>query len=202
MSKIESVGKKIFTVFLRDISERKLLENQFLQAQKMETVGNLAGGIAHDFNNLLTGILGFTSFAQAKLPQGGEVSGYLAQVEKAGQRAADLTRQLLGFSRRQIVTPKIIDLNEVIFDLDRMLRRLVTEDIEFTTIPDEDVGQIEMDPGQIEQVLMNLVVNASDAIPEIGKIIIHTANATCDAIRDEEDKLLAIYERLKDFNKP
>lgn len=198
ISKIESGGRKIFTVFLRDITERKLLENQFLQAQKMETVGNLAGGVAHDFNNLLTGILSFTSFAQAELPSEGEVSEYLEQVERAGERAATLTRQLLGFSRRQIMSPKVLNLNEVVLDLDRMLRRLVTEDIEITIIPDEDIGMVEVDPGQVEQLLMNLVVNASDAITEVGNIVISTANFTCDAafVRLHPDLSIGEYVSL------
>ena len=159
-----------------DISERKLLEEQFRQAQKMEAVGQLAGGIAHDFNNLLTAISGYSQLALRALGAEDPLRRYIEEVKKAGDRAAALTRQLLAFSRKQVLQPKVLDLNFIVLDLEKMLRRLIGENIELSTVLNPDLGSIKIDPGQMEQVIMNLVVNARDAMPEGGKLLIETEN--------------------------
>ena len=164
----------------RDITERKRLEAQFLQAQKMESVGRLAGGVAHDFNNLLTVINLNTTFAHQDLPREHPVQEYLGDVLKAADSAANLTRQLLAFSRRQIIEPKVLDLNALIKNTQKMLHRLIGEDIEVVKLASPDLGLVEADVGQIEQVLLNLAVNARDAMPQGGKLTIKTANATLD----------------------
>jgi PAS domain S-box-containing protein len=154
------------------------LEGQLRQAQKMEAVGSLAGGVAHDFNNLLTAILGYSSILLAHLPEGDPARQNLQEILKAGERAASLTNQLLAFSRKQVLQPKILDLNVLASNLERMLRRLISEDIELSTCLEGNLGQVKADPGQIEQVIMNLVVNARDAMPTGGKLTIETANVT------------------------
>ena len=163
----------------RDMTERQRLEDQLRQAQKMEAVGQLAGGVAHDFNNVLTGILGYCQLGMASVSPGDPMSDYLQEIQKAGERAAHLTRQLLAFSRRQIIEPRIIDLNETIMDVDNMLRRLIGEDIELVTLP-QSLRMVRVDPGQIQQVLMNLISNARDALPGGGKIIMETADIFLD----------------------
>ena len=163
----------------RDMTERQRLEDQLRQAQKMEAVGQLAGGVAHDFNNVLTGILGYCQLGMASVSPGDPMSDYLQEIQKAGERAAHLTRQLLAFSRRQIIEPRIIDLNETIMDVDNMLRRLIGEDIELVTLP-QSLRMVRVDPGQIQQVLMNLISNARDALPSGGKIIMETADVFLD----------------------
>jgi PAS domain S-box-containing protein len=164
-----------------DITERKLLEQQFQQAQKMEAVGRLAGGVAHDFNNLLTAIQFNCETLLDDLtlddPHRGEVQGTL----EAAQRAAALTRQLLAFSRKQIFQPKVLDINHLVTNLEPMLRRLIGEDIRVTTALAHDLGRVEADPNQIEQVILNLVLNARDAMPAGGRVTIETANAALDA---------------------
>jgi two-component system cell cycle sensor histidine kinase/response regulator CckA len=164
---------------LVDISERKLMEMQSQQARRMEAVGRLAGGIAHDFNNLLTIIKGYTDLARrrAETP---ELRTDIDRIEDASERAAALVRQLLAFSRRQVLQPKNLDLNGVVRGLEQLLRRLLGEDIQLATTLDAGVGTIKADPSQVEQVLMNLVVNARDAMPEGGKLIIETCNAELD----------------------
>jgi two-component system cell cycle sensor histidine kinase/response regulator CckA len=164
---------------LVDISERKLMEMQSQQARRMEAVGRLAGGIAHDFNNLLTIIKGYTDLARrrAETP---ELRTDIDRIEDASERAAALVRQLLAFSRRQVLQPKNLDLNGVVRGLEQLLRRLLGEDIQLETTLDAGVGTIKADPSQVEQVLMNLVVNARDAMPEGGKLIIETCNAELD----------------------
>jgi two-component system cell cycle sensor histidine kinase/response regulator CckA len=164
-----------------DVTERKRLEDQFRQAQKMEAIGRLAGGLAHDFNNLLTAITGYASFVRDALPAGDPVREDVTQVLSAAERGADLTRQLLAFSRRQPIKPSIANLNEIILNLSKMLRRLIGDDIELVTVPALDLDAVEVDAGQIEQVLVNLVVNAGDAMPEGGRLTIETANVTLDA---------------------
>lgn len=161
----------------RDVTERKRLEAQFLQAQKMEAVGRLAGGMAHDFNNLLTAIIGYTQLSLTHLDRPDLLGGELAEVRRAGERAGELTRQLLLFSRKQILQPRVLELNGVVSEMKKMLRRLISEDIELVTVLDPDLGSIKADPGQIEQALLNLAVNARDAMPEGGKLIIRTANS-------------------------
>jgi two-component system cell cycle sensor histidine kinase/response regulator CckA len=164
----------------RDVSERKRLEAQFLQAQKMESVGQLAGGVAHDFNNLLTAILSYTELARDALHPSDPVHKDLGEVTRAARRAADLTRQLLAFARKQIIEPQVLNLNELIDDMDKLLRRLIGEDIELIIRLSPELDQVKADPGQIEQVLVNLVINARDAMPEGGKLIIETCNARFD----------------------
>jgi PAS domain S-box-containing protein len=159
----------------RDVTERKHLEEQLRQAQKMEAVGQLAGGIAHDFNNLLTAINGYSELSLRRLQAENPLRPNLEEIKKAGDRAASLTRQLLAFSRKQVLQPKVLDLNSVI-DLEKMLQRLIGEDIELQTLPASRLGSINADPGQIEQVIMNLAVNARDAMPKGGNLIIETRN--------------------------
>jgi PAS domain S-box-containing protein len=163
-----------------DITENKRLEAQLLWSQKMETVGRLAGGVAHDFNNMLTTIRGCAEMGMVRLGDTDPLHNDLHEIIRAADRAASLTRRLLAFSRRQITEPKLIDLNHVLLDMDQMLRRLIGEDIELVTLPGEDLGSAEIDPGQIQQVIVNLSVNARDAMPEGGKLTIETGNVTFD----------------------
>ncbi|MFH1740006.1 MAG: transporter substrate-binding domain-containing protein, partial [bacterium] len=165
---------------LQDVTERKNLEVQFLQSQKMEAVGQLAGGVAHDFNNLLMVIGGYSDFLMNKLPQDSPMRADLGQIRKAQERAASLTRQLLAFSRRQVLKPQTLNLNTLLDDIHKMLARLIGEDIEVVTLKASDLGLVKVDPGQIEQVLMNLAVNARDAMPQGGKITIETQNVDLD----------------------
>jgi two-component system, cell cycle sensor histidine kinase and response regulator CckA len=167
-----------------DVTMQRNLEEQFHQAQKMESIGNLAGGIAHDFNNLLTAILGYSNVLLEELPgtQSKETTrSFLEEIRKAGERAAALTNQLLAFSRRQIIQPTVLNVNMVIGNIEPMLQRLIGEDIELTTRLAPHLGATRADAGQIEQVVMNLVVNARDAMPTGGKITIETANVDLDA---------------------
>jgi len=170
----------------RDVSEQRRLEDQFRQSQKMEAVGQLAGGIAHDFNNLLTAILGNTQLLLRDLPVGSTMRSDVEEIRKASERAAGLTRQLLAYSRRQMLQPEILDLNVVVADMDRMLRRLIGEHIALVTVPAADLGRVRADPSQIEQVLVNLVVNARDAMSEGGRLTIETANVELDAAYAQE----------------
>jgi PAS domain S-box-containing protein len=171
----------------RDVTERKLAEEslrrteeQLRQARKMEAIGSLAGGVAHDFNNLLSVILSYATMLAGDLPQGDPMRDDLDEIRAAGERAAALTRQLLAFSRQQILSPKTLNLNEVVTGMERMLRRLVGSHIEFTVIATPSLGKVTVDPSQIEQVIMNLVVNARDAMSRGGKLTIETANADLD----------------------
>jgi PAS domain S-box-containing protein len=164
-----------------DITERKQLEGQLQQARRMEAVGRLAGGIAHDFNNLLTIIKGYTELALTRVKAQPELRADVERIEDATERAATLVRQLLAFSRRQVLQPKVLDLNSIVVGLDKLLRRLMDEDIEMVTVTGDGVGTIKADPGQIEQVIMNLVVNARDAMPEGGRLMVETANVELDA---------------------
>ncbi|MDP2320682.1 MAG: response regulator [Acidobacteriota bacterium] len=164
----------------RDITERKHLEAQFLQAQKMESVGQLAGGIAHDFNNLLTVINGTTEFAAENLAEGDPLREDLATIRDAGIKAAALTRQLLAFSRKQIIQPAILNLNTVVAEAEAMLRRVLGEHITLLVRPDADLASINADAGQIEQVVMNLAINSRDAMPMGGTLTIETANIVLD----------------------
>lgn len=164
-----------------DITERKQLETQLQQSRKMEAVGRLAGGIAHDFNNLLTIIAGYTELALSRPTVAPEIRSDIERIENAAGRAAGLVRQLLAFSRRQVLQPKIIDLNGVVLNLDKLLRRLMDDNVEMVTRVAENVGKVKADPAQLEQVIMNLVVNARDALPNGGRLVVETANADLDA---------------------
>ncbi|HTK69095.1 MAG TPA: PAS domain S-box protein [Candidatus Eisenbacteria bacterium] len=169
-----------FTAVVEDITERKRLEEQFLQAQKMRAIGQLAGGVAHDFNNLLTTILGYCELIQRKLPSNDALRGYVDEIAMAGQRAAALTSQLLAFGRRQILRPLPVDLNAVIEDMDKLLRRLVG-DVQLETRLDPKLATVRADQGQMEQVLMNLVLNARDAMPSGGRVTVETRNQWIEA---------------------
>jgi signal transduction histidine kinase len=162
------------------ISEREKAEERLRQAQKMEAIGSLAGGVAHDFNNMLSVILGYTDLNIAGLEPGDRLRSDLEEIKRAGERARELTRQLLAFSRKQILEPKIIDLNQILFGMEKMLRRLLGEGIELSLLSFKKLGKIKADPGQLEQVVMNLCVNAKDAMPTGGKLCLETTNATLD----------------------
>ncbi|MBI4424046.1 MAG: response regulator [Elusimicrobia bacterium] len=161
--------------------EKEKLQVQFIQAQKMEAVGRLAGGIAHDFNNLLTAIMGYSAFLLQKLPKGDPSREDVEEISKAGDRAAGLTRQLLAFSRQQVLQPRPLNVNAVVTGIESMLRRILGEDVEMTLHLGSDLGTIMADPGQLEQVLTNLVINSRDAMPKGGRILIETANVELDA---------------------
>jgi two-component system cell cycle sensor histidine kinase/response regulator CckA len=164
----------------RDITERKHLEEQFRQSQKMEAVGRLSGGVAHDFNNLLGVIIGYAEVVQEHPGDPDDLRGCIEEILKAANRAASLTRQLLAFSRQQVMDPKILDLNGIVRDTEKMLRRLIGEDIRLTTELDASAVRIKADQGQIEQVIMNLAVNARDAMPEGGTLILGTSQFHMD----------------------
>ena len=163
-----------------EITERKRLEEQLLQSQKMEAVGQLAGGVAHDFNNILTAIVGYTDLLAAELASNVRQLEDLEEIRKAARRAAALTRQLLAFSRKQVLEPRIIDVNSVVLNLDKMLRSLISENIELKTDLADNLGAARADPNQIEQVIMNLAINARDAMPDGGTVTIETGNVTLD----------------------
>jgi len=184
----DSGGKiKGIRATIQDITERKRAEeekvalvDQLRQSQKMEAIGRLAGGVAHDFNNLLTVIKGYCQLSLAEMKESTPLKDTLEVINKAAEKAAGLTRQLLAFGRRQIMEVKILDLNTLLQNLDKMLRRLISEDIELVTLLGEDLGRVKTDPGQIEQVVINLAVNAKDAMSKGGKLIIETANVELD----------------------
>jgi two-component system cell cycle sensor histidine kinase/response regulator CckA len=170
-----------FVSVKRDVSQRRRFEEQLRQSQKMEAVGRLAGGVAHDFNNILGVIMGYAEILKRRIPTADPLQGKVAEILKAADSAAGLTRQLLAFSRKQVLQPRVLDLNLVVADMDKMLRRLIGEDIELKTSLREPLGSVQADPGQIEQVLMNLVVNARDAMPGAGSLLIETAAVELDA---------------------
>ncbi len=174
-------GKMVgFVAVQHDVTERKLLEQQFRQAQKMEAVGRLAGGVAHDFNNLLTAILGYAELLAEKLKGRPREVEDLEEIRKAGERAASLTRQLLAFSRQQVFERKVLDLNRLIAEIEKMLRRLIGEDIDLVIALDPALAYVWADAGQLEQVILNLAVNARDAMPRGGKLTIETSNVGLD----------------------
>lgn len=170
----------LFELFAEDVTEYRALELQLRHAQKMEAVGRLAGGIAHDFNNLLMVISGYCEFLLERIGPDPAVRGPAQEIAKAAGRATDLTRQLLAFSRKQMLTPKVLDLNAIVTDNLKMLTRLIGEDVDLVMIPGSGLGMVKADPGQVEQVIMNLAVNARDAMPKGGKLTIETANVSLD----------------------
>lgn len=169
-----------FEVFVEDITEQRSLQRQFEHAQKMEAVGRLAGGVAHDFNNLLMVISGYAQLMEELKTNNEKVSQYVTQIREASSRAANITRQLLAFSRKQVLEPTFLDLNYVVKDLCKMLPRLIGEDIEIMSSFDPHLGTVRADRGQLEQVIMNLVVNARDAMPKGGRLTLETANVLID----------------------
>jgi two-component system cell cycle sensor histidine kinase/response regulator CckA len=161
----------------RDITERKHLEQQLLLSQRLEAVGKLSGGVAHDFNNILGVIIGYSEALQQMMPADDPMREAVDEIDKAGRRAAALTQQLLAFSRKQVLEPKVLDLNSIVADVEKMLRRLIGEDLELEIVPASALGRVKADRGQIEQVILNLAVNARDAMPHGGKLKIETMNA-------------------------
>ncbi|MBI5585150.1 MAG: PAS domain S-box protein [Deltaproteobacteria bacterium] len=187
----ERGGGEVFTYAVVDITETKKLEMQFLQAQKMEAVGRLAGGVAHDFNNLMTVVLGFSDLVLQELPDCSPLRPEVEEIKNAGHRAAALTRQLLAFSRRQVLQPEVLNLNAIIENMKKMLQRLLGEDVILNTYLDLQLESVYIDPGQLEQVIMNLAVNARDAMPNGGQLTIETTNIYLgkDFVRDHGIKL-------------
>jgi len=177
---ISPLSKDSVIWIARDITERKLLEEQFRQSQKMEAIGRLAGGIAHDFNNLLTAIIGYSQVVLSRLEEDDAIRWQIKEIEKAGRFAASLTNQLLAFSRKQLLQPRVLDLNSVILGIEKMLHRLIGEDVEMIVKLNPQLGNVKADPGQIEQVIMNLAVNARDAMLTGGKLTIETDNVVLD----------------------
>ena len=180
-------GDGRLVAFIRDITERKRaeeaktqLQDQLLQSQKMESVGRLAGGVAHDFNNMLGVIIGHAEMALDQVDPALPLHDDLAEIRKAAERSADLTRQLLAFARKQTVMPKVLDLNATVAGMLKLLQRLIGEDIDLAWLPGDDLGSIKMDPSQIDQILANLCVNARDAIADVGKLTIETCNRSFD----------------------
>jgi len=169
-----------FEIFAEDVTEKRTLERQLRMAQKMEAVGRLSGGIAHDFNNLLGIIIGYSRVLRKALGENHALSEHALEIEKAGQRAAALTKQLLAFSRKQVLTPTVLNLNVVISDLERLLSRLLGEDIEVSLVLDCELGNVKADQSQIEQIVVNLAANARDAMPRGGELKIQTSNVALD----------------------
>jgi two-component system cell cycle sensor histidine kinase/response regulator CckA len=178
-----------YEMIAEDITERRQLEDQLRHSQKMEAVGRLAGGIAHDFNNLLTVIKGYSDLMLSEVRPGERMRNEVEEIRKAADRAAALTRQLLAFSRRQVLEPRVLDLNSVVNNMDRLLRRLIGDDVEFYTALEPQLGTVKADPGQIEQVIMNLAVNARDAMPTGGRLTVETANVELDEAYARENGL-------------
>jgi len=189
ITRIPLAGPPMFTGYVRNVSERKAAETalrdseeHLRQAQKMEAVGRLAGGVAHDFNNLLTAITGYGELMRGSLNEGEPLRSNLEEILKAAHRAAALTRQLLAFSRRQVLEPKVLDLNAVVTGVLPMLRRLIGEDIELISTPAPDLARVKADQSQVEQVVMNLAVNARDAMPGGGKLMLETMDVDLDRV--------------------
>jgi signal transduction histidine kinase/CheY-like chemotaxis protein len=174
---IELDGASCLLSIARDTTESLKLEAQFRQAQKMDAIGRLAGGVAHDFNNMLAVIVGYIQLLQDCVGPNDSAQKHIEQIRKACERAAGLTRQLLGFSRKQVVQPRVLNLNVVVNNLSKMLLRMIGEDITLSMVPGIPLGSIKADLGQIEQVLMNLIINARDAMPQGGRIVIETRDA-------------------------
>jgi len=182
VNRLDDSSVRAIVLTARDVSERRRLEEQLRQAQKMEAIGRLAGGIAHDFNNLLTAILGYCNLMLDEMPAAHPLREDLQEIRGAGERAASLTRQLLAFGRRQILQPQTVDLNALVAQLERLLRRLIGEDVTLVTALGDDVAPVRVDAASIEQVLVNLAVNARDAMPHGGRLSIETAMVDLDSI--------------------
>lgn len=200
---IDFAGRRARLILANDVTERKALEDQLRQSQKMEAIGLLAGGIAHDFNNLLTAINGYSELSLRLLGEKDtRLRSNLSEIHRAGNRAASLTRQLLAFGRKQLLDVRSVDLNEIVDDLGKMLRRLIGEHIELKAVLQRDLHRIKADPGQVEQVILNLVLNARDAMPSGGTLLIETQNVTLDdeyasthvAVRPGRYVLLAVTD--------
>src|SRR5205809_352974 len=174
----------------RDVTERLGLEQQLRLAQKMEAVGRLAGGVAHDFNNILTAITGHAELLLEALGLNYPRRADVDEIRRSAERAAGLTRQLLAFSRQQVLQPKVVDLNALVLDMDKLLRRLIGEDVELATVLDPTLGRVTADPGQLEQVIVNLAVNARDAMPQGGKLTLETRNIDLDSSYTLEHSLV------------
>ncbi len=183
-------------VLVQDISERRELQDQLFQAQKMESIGRLAGGVAHDFNNLLTAILGYAEVLEEEVRGNAQARGFVEEIQQAGSRAATLTAQLLAFARRQVVTRRVLDLNEVVDDAGRMLHRLLGRTIETELRLAPDLWKVDADPNQLQQIIVNMAVNARDAMPQGGHLLIETANDTLEETRARVDALFGDYVRL------
>ncbi|HEY7389099.1 MAG TPA: response regulator [Bryobacteraceae bacterium] len=177
---IEFDGRRARLVLTSDVTERQKLEEQFHQAQRLESIGRLAGGVAHDFNNLLTVINGYTEMVLQEVSEDNPIREMLGEVLAAGGRAGALTQQLLTFSRKQLIQPVVLNLNDTVSDIERMLRRLIGEDVRLVTKLARDLGKVKADGGQLQQVIMNLAVNARDAMPNGGSLLLETANANFD----------------------
>ncbi len=179
-SHVDVGGEALILAIVRDVSERRQLERQFREAQKMEAIGQLAGGVAHDFNNILTAVLGYGEMVADRLPPDDALQDEVREIRRGAERAATLTNQLLAFSRRQVLLPEVLDLNAIVTEIQKMLRRLIGADVELGTSCAPSLGRVKADRGQIEQVVMNLVVNARDAMPNGGRLMIETSNVELD----------------------
>jgi nitrogen-specific signal transduction histidine kinase/CheY-like chemotaxis protein len=197
-SPIAFQGRPAWLTLVTDVTEKRRLETRMQQIEKMEAVGQLAGGIAHDFNNLLGVIIGFGDLLAKDLGPDHRGAPRVREIHKAAERAAMLTRQLLAFGRRQVLQPTVIDVNEALRETERMLRRLIGEDIDFVTHYAPDLGHVKVDQGQLDQVIVNLAVNARDAMPSGGKLIIETANVDFDEayVRTRPDVRAGAYVML------
>ncbi|MGH9510317.1 MAG: ATP-binding protein, partial [Terriglobales bacterium] len=182
VSQVDDNGTPKLRGLMVDVTQQREMEQQFRQAQKMEAVGQLAGGVAHDFNNLLMVIRGYCELMLDRLEAQSVVRTQAEGIMQAAQRASSVTRQLLAFSRKQVLSPKVLDLNDVVSDVSKMLLRLIGEDIELQVVKTSDLGRVKADPGQIEQVIVNLAVNARDAMPNGGKLTIETRNVDLDNV--------------------
>lgn len=168
------------TAIIRDITERRRLENQLRQSQKMEAIGHITGGIAHDFNNMLNVTLGYSQLIMETVENNSLQYHHTQQIQKAGQSAADLVQQLLAFTRQRIIEPRLINVNDIVISIEKMMQRIIGEDIEITLSLASDISPVTVDPVQIEQVIMNICINARDAMPMGGKLIIETSNTAID----------------------
>ena len=180
-ARVRMNGRDYLMGIFRDITERRRLEEQLRHAQKLEAVGQLAGGVAHEFNNLLMGIGGYAQLLLPRFPSDAEAARDLARIRELSERGAGLSRQLLAFSRRSGAEPVILNINSVIENAHRMLRQLLPENVELTLSAGAGLGSVRADPGQVEQVLVNLAVNARDAMPAGGRLLIETANCELNA---------------------